>query len=217
MLILNFHGVGPVTRPVDDGERNCWLDQGMFDAVLELAKGQSHVRLTVDDGNASDHEFILPSLLNRGLTAEFFVCSDRLDQPTFLSRAQVRDLKAKGMLIGSHGAAHRAWRHLSDRELVVEIEDSKAILEDVCESVIDSAACPFGAYDRTVLAGLKRAGYRIVYTSDGGSAQETEWVQPRTTITRSMSLESIRELIETGPSFLRQASISARSVLKRLR
>lgn len=217
MLILNFHGVGPVTRAIDEGERNCWLDQDTFDAVVDLVAGKSHVRLTVDDGNASDHEFILPSLLSRKLTAEFFVCSKRLGQSTFLNDVQVRDLAAKGMTIGSHGAVHRAWRHLTPSELKDEIEGSKVVLETVCKSSIKSAACPFGAYDRTVLAELKRAGYQTVYTSDGGDARRDAWLQARTTITRSMSLNGVRKLIEAGPGFLRQTSITVKSALKRWR
>ena len=53
-FILNLHGVGPVPRDLDDGEHDCWLDQGFFEAVLELAQEGPHVKLTFDDGNVSD-------------------------------------------------------------------------------------------------------------------------------------------------------------------
>ncbi|MDB6169033.1 MAG: polysaccharide deacetylase family protein [Verrucomicrobia bacterium] len=216
-LILNFHGVGPVTRDVDNGERNCWLERAAFDAVLDLVHGHSHVRLTVDDGNASDHDQILPSLLARGLMADFFVCSARIDQPTFLSHAQLRTLRDRGMGIGSHGATHRAWRGLPPEELRVELTDSRVALEEACGAPVTTAACPFGSYDRRVLNELKRAGYRRVYTSDGGLADDDAWLQPRTTITRGMRMEEIRQLIDHGPGRIRQISISLRKTLKRLR
>jgi peptidoglycan/xylan/chitin deacetylase (PgdA/CDA1 family) len=217
MIILTFHGVGPVPRNVDEGERNCWLEQEHFEAVLDLARGQAHVELTFDDGNASDVEVVLPALLRRGLRATFFVCSARLDQPTFLSRDQVRELQSQGMRIGSHGVEHRSWRHLSHGQLEDELEGSRRALEAVCSAPVDAAACPFGAYDRHVLLGLRQAGYRFVYTSDGGSAAKDQSLQARTTITRSTPPADIQRLILRGTGAGEQWLIDLRKLLKRFR
>jgi peptidoglycan/xylan/chitin deacetylase (PgdA/CDA1 family) len=216
-LILNFHGVGPALRIVDDGEHNCWLDQNHFEAVLDLVKGRPQVKLTFDDGNASDIEVVLPALLRRDLQATFFICSGRLDQPTFLSRAQVRDLRAHGMSIGSHGVDHIPWRRLAPDRLTDELNASRRILEEVCGITIDSAACPFGAYDRMVLRALQRAGYRRVYTSDGGLSTESRWIQPRTTVTRSVTLDEIQRLVKRGVGAGQQFSIGVRRLFKQFR
>ena len=82
---------------------------------------------------------------------------------------------------------------------------------------MDVAACPFGAYDRAVLSGLRRAGYRFVYTSDGGSAVKDQWLQARTTITRSTLLADIQRLILRGPGAGEQWLIDLRKFLKRFR
>jgi len=201
---------------MDEGERKGWLPQHLFEAVLDLVGDHSHVRLTVDDGNRSDFEIVLPALLERGLKATFFVCSGRLDKPTFLSRPEVRELRAQGMSIGSHGIVHVPWRILKPDRLHLELEESRRTLEEVCGSPVDSAACPFGAYDRRVLEGLRRAGYRFVYTSDGGTA-ENQWIQARTTVTRSVTLEEIRRLVHSGTSLGRQWAINLRKLYKRLR
>ena len=216
-IILNFHGVGLVPRNIDEGERNCWLEQDSFEAVLDLAREQSHVQLTFDDGNASDVEIVLPALLRRGMRAAFFLCSGRLDQPGFLSRKQVRELLSNGMPIGSHGVAHRSWRKLNPEQLSIELEGSRRVLETVCGIPVDTAACPFGAYDRTVLSGLRRAGYRSVFTSDGGASSENQWLRARTTVTRSMPSEKIQSLVRFGSTFWKQCSIDFRKLLKRLR
>ena len=55
LLIFNFHGIGPVPKEIIEEERACWLDQDHFETVLDLARGQSHVHLTFDDGNVSDY------------------------------------------------------------------------------------------------------------------------------------------------------------------
>jgi len=217
LIIFNFHGVGPVRRTIDDGELRCWLGQEFFEDVLDLVRDHPHVRLTVDDGNASDVEIILPALLRRGLAATFFICSGRLDQPSFLNRAQVRELQSRGMRIGSHGAAHVSWRHLAWDRLREEIVDSRRVLEEVCGVAVDTAACPFGSYDCRVLSGLRRAGYRFVYTSDGGASAEGAWLQPRTSVTRSMTLPAVQCLVQEGLGIREQWAINVRRLLKRLR
>ncbi len=216
-LILNFHGVGPVLRSIDHGELGCWLDQDFFEAVLDFVRDQPHVGITVDDGNESDVSHILPALLKRGLRAKFFVCSGRLDQHSFLSRRHICQLVANGMEIGSHGVAHLSWRGLSREKLRDELETSRRMLEEACEASIDEAACPFGSYDRRVLAALRQAGYRRVYTSDGGLSGGASWIVPRTTVTRRMSLDDVRNLLEEGPGVLKQLEIHAKSLGKRLR
>jgi peptidoglycan/xylan/chitin deacetylase (PgdA/CDA1 family) len=216
-IILNFHGIGPVSRKMDSGEFECWLEQDRFYAILDIIEGQSNVRLTFDDGNASDFEIALPALLQRGLRATFFVCSGRLDQATFLKRSQIREIQSHGMQIGSHGIAHCSWRHLDQAQLREEIEDSQRSLEAVCGSPVGAAACPFGAYDRHVLNELRQADYRFVYTSDGGSAEEKQWLQARNTITRSMQLVDVQRLILRGVGAGAQLLINFRKLLKRIR
>ena len=55
-------------------------------------------------------------------------------------------------------------------------------LEDAAGAPLDAAACPFGAYDRRVLARLRRAGFAAVFTSDGGWASRGAWLQARNTL-----------------------------------
>jgi len=217
LLILNFHGVGPTLRNMENGERECWLDQDFFESVLDLIQGHPHVRLTVDDGNISDLSVILPALLKRGLQATFFVCSGRLDQPTFLGESDVRILQKNGMRIGSHGVNHRVWPRLTAPQLHDEVVRSKNILEKVCGHPIDRAACPFGAYNRRVLKALRHSGYQFVYTSDGGATPANRWLQARTTVTRSTSPRAIEDLVRWGPGTWRQSWTNVRKLLKRLR
>jgi peptidoglycan/xylan/chitin deacetylase (PgdA/CDA1 family) len=217
LIILNFHGVGPISRVIEEGEQDWWLDQSAFESLLDAVRERSQVQLTFDDGNASDFEIALPALLRRGMRATFFLCSGLLDQPGFLSRKQMRELLSTGMRIGSHGVAHRSWRKLNPEQLVLELEGSRQALETACGSPVDAAACPFGAYDRHVLSGLRKAGYRFVYTSDGGSATEGQWLQGRTTIKRSTPPADIQRLILRGPGAAEQLLINLRKFLKRFR
>ena len=179
---LTFHGVGPRERALEPGEDRTWVAVDTFRAVLDSAAGRPDVRITFDDGNASDLRYALPELRRRGLTATFFVVAGRLRTPGFLDEAGVRELAGAGMTIGTHGMRHRPWRHLNDTELRVELDDSRRLLEDIVGGDIAQAACPFGSYDRHVLHALRGYGYERVYTSDRGIERPDAWLQARNTV-----------------------------------
>jgi peptidoglycan/xylan/chitin deacetylase (PgdA/CDA1 family) len=179
---LTFHGVGTPVRPFDPGEAEVWVDRQRFLSVLDSVAGRDDVRITFDDGNASDVELALPALQERGLRGTFFVVAGRVGSPGFLDAAGVRELQAAGMTIGCHGMRHRPWRGLDERALHEELVDAKRVLEDVAGVPVKEAACPFGSYDRKVLRFLRRSGYRHVYTSDRGVARFGDWLQTRNTI-----------------------------------
>ena len=115
VVILTVHGIGRASRPLDPGEDRTWISVEQFELVLDAVVGRSDVRLTFDDGNASDVEIGLPRLLERGLSAEFFVLAGLLGEPGRLGAADVRELHRAGMRVGSHGWAHRDWRRI-DRQ-----------------------------------------------------------------------------------------------------
>jgi peptidoglycan/xylan/chitin deacetylase (PgdA/CDA1 family) len=176
---LTFHGIGEPGRHLPPGEADVWVSREQFLSHLDSAAGRDDVRITFDDGNASDLEIALPALRERGMTGTFFVVAGRLDASGYLDEAGVRELAAAGMEIGCHGMLHRAWRGLDDRALEEELVQSKAILEGVVARPVTRAACPFGAYDRRVLRALRRAGYEHVYTSDTGVTRPDDWLQVR--------------------------------------
>jgi peptidoglycan/xylan/chitin deacetylase (PgdA/CDA1 family) len=180
---VNFHGVGPARRELDDGEAHVWLSCERFEATLDALCGRGDVRLSFDDGNSSDVERALPALLERGLTATFFVLAGRLDDPHHLGVDDLARLVDAGMTIGSHGLHHRDWRRCSDAELDAELRESRRVLEATLCCPVTRAAIPFGSYDRRVLARARReGGYERVFTSDGGPARRDAWLQARTTV-----------------------------------
>lgn len=180
---INFHGVGEPPFELDAGEAMVWLSSTRFWETLDYLRGLGEVRISFDDGNRSDVEVALPALLERGMTATFFVLAGRLNDPHHLNADDVRHLVAAGMRIGSHGLHHRDWRPLGDHELTAELAQSRRILEQIVGRPVTQAAVPFGSYDRRVLVHARReGGYARVFTSDGGPARDEAWLQPRTTV-----------------------------------
>jgi peptidoglycan/xylan/chitin deacetylase (PgdA/CDA1 family) len=179
---ITFHGIGRPRRPLEAGEADVWVTRAQYLSMLDSISVRDGVRITFDDGNASDVEHALDALRARGLTATFFVVAGRLGQPGFLDESGVRELAGAGMEIGCHGMRHRPWRGLGDDDLREELIEAKQVLEGVVGRPVTQAACPFGAYDRRVLRTLRRAGYEGVYTSDRGTARPGDWLQARTSV-----------------------------------
>jgi peptidoglycan/xylan/chitin deacetylase (PgdA/CDA1 family) len=179
---LTFHGIGTPERPLEPGEGDVWVSRDRFLSVLDAVPHGQSIRITFDDGNASDLEEALPALRERGLTATFFVVAGRLGEPTFLDADGVRELAAAGMSIGCHGMEHRPWRGLDANALREELVEAKRVLEAVVERPITEAACPFGSYDRRVLRGLRASGYRRAYTSDRGTTKAGDFLQARNSV-----------------------------------
>jgi peptidoglycan/xylan/chitin deacetylase (PgdA/CDA1 family) len=204
-------------RALDPGEERFWLDEREFECVLDSLVGRSDVRITFDDGNASDLEHALPQLRRRGLTATFFVVAGRLGAPGFLDDKGVRTLAEAGMGIGCHGMRHRPWRRLDRPALWEEVVEAKRILERVAERPVTEAACPFGSYDRRVLLFLRTHGYRRAFTSDTGTARSGDWIQPRNSVRPGNAAGMIDRVLAAERSTQNVVRRRAKVALKRWR
>lgn len=195
MINLCFHGIGTCLREREKGESRYWISEDRFVDILDAIEGQSHVRLSFDDGNASDVEVALPELSRRGLAATFFAVAGRLDDLDSIRAAELRQLRAAGMNIGSHGWAHIPWRHLNPAQQHQEFVEARSALAEASGGVVDEAALPLGRFDRRVLAALRQHGYRTVYSSDRLPARPDAWLQGRFSVTKDDSAESVRAII----------------------
>jgi peptidoglycan/xylan/chitin deacetylase (PgdA/CDA1 family) len=193
-LVLTFHGVGRPSRLLSPGEEAYWVGLEPFLEIADELASLPDVQLTVDDGNASDVEHVLPALLERGLSATFFVLAGRIGQPGFLAYSDIVELERRDMRIGSHGFHHRAWPGLNKNCLFEEIYYARALLEGITGHQITDAACPFGRYNRAALNHLKRAGFSRIYSSDGAGVQPSGCLIPRTTVTAADSAATIRSV-----------------------
>lgn len=196
VTILNFHGIGTPRRELEPGEAPYWISEAFFREILDLvAEAPGPAAITFDDGNASDLDLAAPRLIERGLTAEVFALSGRLGRPGSLSAAGLRELEAAGLRVGTHGVAHVDWRRLPPEALGREIDESRARLGEALGREIDAAAIPFGSYGPHVLRALRRAGLARVFTSDGGRADPSAWLRPRSSIRSDMDAGTVRALL----------------------
>jgi len=214
---LTVHGVGPAPRQLDPDEDGTWVSVDRFERVLDAVTGRDDVVITFDDGNASDVDIALPRLLDRKLTAEFFLPAGLLGQPGRLDYAGVRQLLRAGMSIGSHGWAHVNWRGLDPQRARQEMVEAHRVLDELTGQRVTRVAVPFGSYDRHVLRRLRQAHVTRVYTSDGGRARPGSWLQSRNSLRHDLDAEWIDGVLNSVPPLpARMKKLAARTV-KRMR
>jgi peptidoglycan/xylan/chitin deacetylase (PgdA/CDA1 family) len=217
VINICFHGIGTPARELEPGESRYWIGVDTFHRVLDDLAGWPAVRISFDDGNASDIEIGLPALRARGLSADFFVLAGRLGAPGSLDEPAVKELVAAGMTVGTHGMNHIPWRGLDPATNKAELVDARARIAAVTGTPVDAAACPLGRYDRRLLGDLRRFGYRRVYTSDRRAANPNAWLQPRFSIRAEDTAESFRALATAVPPLPTRAKDAAKALLKRWR
>src|SRR3954467_11167164 len=67
-----------------------------------IAKVNPATILTFDDGGISAYTHIAGALQERGWRGYFFIATNWIGQPGFLSAAQIRELGDRGHIIGTH-------------------------------------------------------------------------------------------------------------------
>ena len=131
------------------------------------ADGPTPFFLTFDDGGVSAYTIIAPMLEARGWRGHFFVTSDRIGTPGFLTAAQIRALTERGHVIGSHSCSHPARiSACTSDELRHEWEDSVAALTDIVGAPVVVASVPGGFYSTAVGEAAARAGVTSLFTSE---------------------------------------------------
>jgi len=217
VLNICFHGIGTPRRELEPGEDVYWVAADRYLRILDEIATWPLVQVSFDDGNASDTQIGLPTLVERGLTAKFFLLAGRFGARGSLAVDDVRELAAAGMTIGTHGMSHRPWRGMDPATREAELIEARQRLEEAAGSAVTEAACPLGRYDRRLLSDLRRLGYRRVYTSDRQAARRGSWLQPRFSVRRDDTPESLRAAVLTRPSLAQRARPSAVGLVKRLR
>jgi peptidoglycan/xylan/chitin deacetylase (PgdA/CDA1 family) len=217
VLNICFHGIGPPQRDLEEGENQYWVDTDRYLRLMDEIATWPSVRISFDDANVSDARIGLPALVERGLRAQFFLLAGRLGAPGSLSTDDVRELMRAGMAVGTHGMWHRPWPGMDPATRAEELIEARLRLEEVVSSAVTDAACPFGRYDRQLLGHLRRLGYQRVYTSDRRQARLGNWLQPRFSVRRDDSPESLRTAVLGSPGLASRARQNIGGMVKRLR
>lgn len=125
------------------------------------------VLLTFDDGGTSFHHPIAALLEARGWRGHFFITTDRIGTPGFVTEDQLRDLHRRGHIVGSHSCSHPTrMAALTRPELDREWRQSIGRLSAILGHPVRVASVPGGYYSREVGEAAAAAGIDALFTSE---------------------------------------------------
>lgn len=185
-IVLMYHMIADVPEdphklavaPARFAEQMAWLaERGLrgvsmetLMAAMRAGRARGLAGLTFDDGYLSVLEDALPVLLRHDFTATMFIISDRIggtnewDAGTgpvwpLMTAAQVAQVAAAGMEIGSHTATHPRLPGIAADQVTAEISGSRARLRELFDLPVTGFAYPYGRMDATARQAVRDAGY----------------------------------------------------------
>jgi peptidoglycan/xylan/chitin deacetylase (PgdA/CDA1 family) len=174
--------------------------------------------LTFDDGHASNYGDAFPVLRELGLRATFFVVPTLVETPGYVTWAQLREMVAAGMEVGSHSLTHPFLPQLDRAGLEREFGVSKAILEERLGAPVRAASLPRGWPPPTLEPVLEALGYRVFCTSRVAwwHPGDQPLAMPRVAVRHGMGVEEFSAILnaETRSLWRQQALEAAKNAAK---
>lgn len=141
--------------------------------TLEHARKWGQLRpafLTFDDGELGSYLFVADELERKGWRGHFFITTQWIGKRGFMDSTQIRELRTRGHVIGSHSCTHPSrMSHLHWTELMNEWATSRAILSDILAEPVTVASVPDGFYSRKVGEAAAASGMEVLFTSEATS------------------------------------------------
>jgi peptidoglycan/xylan/chitin deacetylase (PgdA/CDA1 family) len=164
------------------------------------------IMITTDDGWGSNIEIMLPILEQYGFGCTIFVTTGAdawifkkfqgLDRR--LVAADVRELRRRGVSIGSHTVTHPYLIDMEDGDIRRELIVSKATLEEWTGEACHYLSIPGNFYCRRIARMARECGYKAVFTANVG------------TVSRAADVFDINRLIVEGAFTLREFEANLR-------
>ena len=107
------------------------------------------ISITFDDNYSDQFSYAWESMETRGIVGTFFVLTNTINTPGYMSYANLQALQTAGNEIASHSVTHTSFTSLTDQQIRDECVNSKALLESN-GLVISNIAYPNGDTDSHV-------------------------------------------------------------------
>lgn len=161
--------------------------------------------LTFDDGFRNVLQHALPVLHATGFTATNYFVAGQIDGSNvwdlekgvppakLMNRADILAWAGAGQEVGSHTLDHVDLKHCGATAAQRQIQDSKAVLEDLTGESVDAFCFPYGYYLPEQCAFAQACGYSTATTTRRGRARAGDGLLelPRMSVVRSTHFLSL--------------------------
>lgn len=170
---------------------------------MKSEHGLAPFLITVDDGGVAYARHIADRLERRDWRGHCFVTTNFIGHRGFLTADQIRDLDARGHVIGSHSASHPPrFRVLPFDQMVAEWSRSRRTLEDIVGHAVEVASVPGGYFSPKVAQAASEAGIRVLFTSEPVTRVDRRGdciIVGRFTIRRGDPPDTARRFVSAAP------------------
>lgn len=150
---------------------------GLLGDTSALANDSKKVLITVDDGFASFYEHGIPLLEKYKMKATLFVNTESVGWGDYLSWQQLKELKTKGVEIGSHSHQHKYFVNEPDSSRARVFEEdllkAEALFEEHLGVVPKTYVYPYGEFSDDLVEVIKKHDYEIAFAQNSGLLSNT--------------------------------------------
>jgi hypothetical protein len=123
--------------------------------------------ITFDDGGLSHYTMAAGRIEARGWRGHFFVTTGMIGRRGFLNSRQIRELRARGHIIGTHSMSHPIrFARSGWQAMVREWCESRKVLSDLLGEDITAGSLPSGDFTLEVAQAAAESGLRVLFTSE---------------------------------------------------
>lgn len=190
--IVMYHHVGPLPPNPDVFRKDLTVSPALFEDELQHLVEQGietvslddlmehyaggpalpakSVVLTFDDGYDDNYEFAFPLLQQYKMVGTFFIVTEFVGRPGYLTWEQIQEMDAAGMSIEAHSATHADLSVVRGAELQRQLVEPKRVLEEQLGHPVRFLAYPAGKYNAGTIAATRAAGYVAAVTVIHGTS-----------------------------------------------
>jgi peptidoglycan/xylan/chitin deacetylase (PgdA/CDA1 family) len=193
--------------PDDFNSQIAWLhEQGYIgvrmDGITRCLRGEAPcpakaIALTFDDGYVDAYTDVLPVLKRYGLVATFYIVTNFVGQPGYMTWEQLAELRDAGMEIGAHTVSHPDLTMLDWETASIEIAQSKADLDQHLNINVTSFCYPTGLYNAGVEEQVRAAGYLNATTTRWDNDTSDIMALPRRRISGGTALDAFVWIVQS--------------------
>jgi peptidoglycan/xylan/chitin deacetylase (PgdA/CDA1 family) len=130
---------------------------------------ENPLMISFDDGYRDNFLNAYPLLRKYGMTAAFYIITGLVGEEGRLTSAQIREMAANGMSIGSHTVTHRALGDMDAEEAASEMSLSRLYLEGLLQRSVNFIAYPKGSYNEFTAKIANEAAYNGGFSVEYGT------------------------------------------------
>lgn len=129
---------------------------------------QKVICLTFDDGWLGNYLYVYPILREYGFKGTFFVATELISKPFYMTWDHLKEMAVNGMSIQSHTVNHRPLAHMGGERVLFELSESKRVIEERLGQQVRHLSLPHGSKNGMTWPIAKGIGYKSICTSDVG-------------------------------------------------